>query len=175
MWARTLLNVCGIGCDIFGLDKNARSMWAFVQFHPNHARISKKQARRIFFFQTFSPSQLQACRRLLLLLLLLICEFRVLSSFDVQCYFLLLWWQWRDVKGFVRSPPPRISFGKGALDVVCRYCPCGDHCPPSPTCIMRLNCQVMWLMWLLEDVQDSLFKSNFEGNSESCSKTTVSV
>lgn len=56
LWARTLLNVCRIGCDIFGLDQNAQSTWACVQFHSNCARDSKKQARRIFFFQTFCLS-----------------------------------------------------------------------------------------------------------------------
>lgn len=101
VWARTLLNVCRIGCDIFGLDKNAQSTWASVRFHSNCARNSKKQARRIFFFQTFflSNTVLVGCSCCWFIHL-----FRVVSSFDVRCYFLLLWCRWQDVKEFVHFP-----------------------------------------------------------------------
>lgn len=117
VWARTLLNVCAIGCDIFGLDKAAQSTWASVQFHSDWARKQWKASEADFLFPDISLSDaaLVGCRWFINL-------FRVVSSFDARRYFLLLWCRWQDVKGFAWFPPG-LALGKGALDVVCRYCP----------------------------------------------------
>lgn len=106
-WVRTLLSVCWIGCDILGLDKAAQSMWAFVVVLHWLRKRQSKGKRWILFFEAFLDAQLVGCCSFIYL-------FRVVSGFDVQCYFLQLWCRWQDAKGFVLSPLG-LALGKAFL------------------------------------------------------------
>lgn len=92
---RTLLTVCWIGCDIFGLHTAAHSSDGTVIYLK--LKQWKIKSRLILFFQVL---------------------FGVVSY--VRCYTLRLWCQREDEKGFVQSP---LGLDLGSThDVILHYC-----------------------------------------------------
>lgn len=71
--------------------------------------------------------------------------FRVVSSFDVRCYFLLLWCWWQDVKEFVHFPLGLV-LGKGLSMLFVVHVGITVHDPHMHT-VLKLSGHVMLCDW----------------------------